>query len=90
MSIRRADAPMVRLPNGEVLIAGGGVTGGEAILSSAEIYDPETGEWTPTGSMNSARTAHLPIGVALALRPCRDGMSTAPRLAPVQLLGLRM
>jgi hypothetical protein len=44
------------LPNGKVLVAGGATS--ERFLgvtSSAEIYDPGTGTWTRTGSMNQAR-----------------------------------
>jgi N-acetylneuraminic acid mutarotase len=38
------------LPNGKVLVLGGGVT-----TASAELYDPGTGTWTATGSMIEAR-----------------------------------
>ena len=38
------------LPNAKVLVAGGD-NGGTA-LASAELYDPVTGSWTPTGSLD--------------------------------------
>src|SRR5260370_10132956 len=41
------------LPNGKVLLAGGQGTG-LAALSSAELFDPSTGTFTPTGSMLAA------------------------------------
>src|SRR5438132_1009287 len=54
------------LPNGNILVAGG--IGNEALslvgttlsftLSSAEVYDPATGKWTPTAYLNSARWGH--------------------------------
>src|SRR5260221_14714513 len=52
------------LPNGKVLVAGGtdfstaenGIS--DPTRASAEIYDPATGTWTPTGSMNQPRDAH--------------------------------
>jgi Kelch motif protein len=40
------------LPNGTVLVAGGG---GPEELSSAEIYDPVAATWTAAGSMTTAR-----------------------------------
>ena len=55
------------LPNGKMLVAGGG--GSSGFLSSAELYDPASGTWTATGSLNSARYLHtatlLPNGKVL-------------------------
>src|SRR6266480_340416 len=39
------------LPNGKVLVAGGG-------NNSAELYDPVSGTWSATGSFATARTFH--------------------------------
>src|SRR5207248_4670933 len=39
------------LPNGKVLVAGGG--GSSGFLSSVELYDPASGTWTSTGSLNA-------------------------------------
>jgi hypothetical protein len=69
----RASHTATLLPNGTVLIAGGtGVNSVQAavnpdpVLASAEIYDPATGTWTPTGSMSQPRQVHtatlLPSG----------------------------
>ncbi len=48
------------LMNGKVLIAGGtNVTlTTTTVLFSAELYDPGTGIWTRTGSLQNARTGH--------------------------------
>ena len=48
------------LPNGKILIAGGTVVVGSTVtfLSSAEFYDPTSGEWTATTSMSEARRGH--------------------------------
>jgi hypothetical protein len=42
------------LSGGKVLVAGGQTTTGTP-LSSAELYNPATGTWSPTGSMASPR-----------------------------------
>ena len=56
------------LPNGKVLVAGGYDSSG-VYLSSAELYDPASGTWTATGSLNTARCCHtatlLPNGKVL-------------------------
>jgi hypothetical protein len=52
------------LPDGTVLVAGGYGTAVSAIggipsaETSAEIFNPATGSWTPTGSMSTARFHH--------------------------------
>lgn len=45
------------MPNGEVLVVGGvGIMNPQApCLASAELYNPATGQWKTTGSMNTAR-----------------------------------
>ncbi|MDB6112974.1 MAG: Branched-chain amino acid transporter, amino acid-binding protein [Pedosphaera sp.] len=63
------------LPNGRVLVAGGtdftaaGGTPIDPTRSSAEIYDPATGIWTPTAAMSQPRQVHtatlLPNGKVL-------------------------
>ena len=47
------------LPNGEVLLAGGGSGSPDSnrCTALAELYDPKTGRWADTGSMNAARCA---------------------------------
>ena len=60
MTTPREEAQVVVLPDGRVLVAGGdkgylSATAAEA-LGSAEIYDPTTGKFTTTGSMDIPRT----------------------------------
>jgi N-acetylneuraminic acid mutarotase len=45
------------LPNGKVIVVGGRDSN-SASLASAELYDPVTGTWTITGSLNIARYDH--------------------------------
>ena len=42
------------LHDGRVLLAGGGIGGGNA-FSSAELFNPSTGSWTSGGTMGVAR-----------------------------------
>ncbi len=48
------------LAHGKVLVSGGADAPGCCLLvhASAELYDPRTGRWTPTGSLSTARFAH--------------------------------
>jgi uncharacterized protein YjbI with pentapeptide repeats len=70
MNSARDVATATLLSNGTVLLAGG-FTGGNPgpAVSSADIFDPATGVFTPTGSMSAARGRHtatlLPDGTAL-------------------------
>jgi len=59
MNSARDVATATLLSNGTVLLAGG-FTGGNTgpAVSSADIFDPATGLFTPTGSMSAARGRH--------------------------------
>jgi len=57
MNAVRTQHTATLLPNGKVLLAGGGDTSGTA-QASAEIYDPASGEFTPAAPMNAARKQH--------------------------------
>src|SRR5262249_1120575 len=59
------------LPNGEVLVAGGGTNTGLVVgtLASTELYDQTSGVWTAAASLTTARGNHtatlLPAGKVL-------------------------
>ena len=67
-----------------VLVAGGFDTGLNA-LDSAELYDPASGTWTATGSLNTARYYHtatlLPNGMVLVA----GGVDTTAAFASAEL-----
>jgi N-acetylneuraminic acid mutarotase len=71
------------LPNGKVLVAFGGGT--SDFLSGAQLYDPASGNWSATGSLNPAREGHtatlLPNGKVLAA----GGTSGSGSLASAEL-----
>jgi len=47
------------LPDGRVLISGGVTSGGDSVsLASAELFDPATGTFSPTGPMTDGRVYH--------------------------------
>jgi hypothetical protein len=75
MTSARFGPATVLLANGKVLVAGGSPDSSDARLSSAEIYDPATGTWTPTGSMTVPRSPVLVLladGRALAVGGAND------------------
>jgi hypothetical protein len=58
------------LQNGIVLVAGG-YDGNNLASTSAELYDPASGTWTATGSLNTARGF-------IQRRCCQTGWSLLP------------
>src|SRR5215475_9827230 len=63
MTISRSLHTATLLSDGKVLLAGGQVSFGDGAWgatgqATAELYDPATGAFTPTGSMTAARASH--------------------------------
>jgi Galactose oxidase, central domain/Kelch motif len=62
MAAARVGYTATLLADGRVLVAGGQSSGNQtapaAILALAELFDPKTGTFSPTGSMATARGAH--------------------------------
>jgi hypothetical protein len=60
LTISRSGHTATLLPDGKVLFAGGGNIEGEkyTVLASAEVYDPATGKYAPSGNMTMIRYKH--------------------------------
>jgi N-acetylneuraminic acid mutarotase len=73
LNIARDGHTATLLANGKVLVAGGSGSydGQQPGLNSAELYDPATGTWSVTGSLNISRDGHtatlLPSGKVLVV-----------------------
>jgi hypothetical protein len=69
MNVDRQGPTATLLTNGQVLVAGG-ISAISGPQSSSELYDPDTGTWTITGSMHASRYSNhaavlLPNGQVL-------------------------
>lgn len=94
MNASREGHAAVLLSNGKVLITGGCSSANDTLpicsnyLSSAELYDPETNEFTNTGAMATARAGHtatlLPDGRVLIVggRNASSALSSAEIFDP--------
>lgn len=89
MSVSRIWHAAALLPGGRVLITGGSVPvgGGPAaqVTAAAEIYDPATGTFTPTGSMATGRTLHTPTALPDGRVLVVGGNSDTQRLQSAEL-----
>jgi len=81
-SAPRADHTATLLPDGQVLVAGGG--NDDTNMKNAQLYHPEIGRWQRTGNMNHERRRHtatlLPNGQVLVTggTPCGDRIGDCP------------
>src|SRR5438876_1275057 len=57
MGVPRHDHTATLLPNGTVLIVGG-LDASNAVVASAEVYDPSTNGFSTVGDMRIARVGH--------------------------------
>ncbi|MDQ3979413.1 MAG: hypothetical protein M3314_07680 [Actinomycetota bacterium] len=58
----RGTTSAATLRDGTILVAGGGV--GAIPVPAAELFDPASGQWRPTGALNEARRGHAVAALA--------------------------
>ena len=91
MGNARYATTLTLLPDGKVLLAGGDIVTHffNPSVATAELYDPGTGAWTPTGSLSTARSGHtatlLPSGKVLVAGGSNDNDTLSYRLASAEL-----
>ncbi|GAC1602080.1 MAG: hypothetical protein NVS3B21_30060 [Acidimicrobiales bacterium] len=79
----RGTAAVVRLPDGTVLAAGGGV--GSLPLAAADIYDPGTRSWTPTAPLGHARRGAAVVLLKDGRALVAGGVAGADLLSSVEI-----
>lgn len=55
----RGSTPALQLPDGRMLVAGGGV--GSAVVGATELFDPEAEEWQSSGQLGQPRRGHRAV-----------------------------
>jgi hypothetical protein len=86
MNVARTSHTATLLANGEVLVAGGDNSGvGGGWLASAELYNPATGTWALTGSMNVPRESHQAVRLQNGLVLVAGGSNASGTLASAEL-----
>ena len=82
----RAEHTATLLTTGKVLIAGGyGLNAFSAPQATAELFDPSTGAFTPTGSMSTPRNLHTATSLADGRVLIVGGRSNTQDLATAEL-----
>jgi len=86
MNVARSAQTATLLANGEVLVAGGDDSGlGGSSLASAELFNPATGTWALTGSMNVLRENHQAVRLQNGQVLVAGGQNASGTLASAEL-----
>jgi WD40 repeat protein len=86
MSIARVSHTATLLTDGQVLVAGGYYySAGQQILSTAELYNPTNGTWTPVNPIANARYAHTATRLANGKVLIAGGQGTSDIIASAEM-----
>lgn len=89
MAVGHDQSACLVLPSGKVLVIGGLNQGGSESTAVAELYDPDTGAFTTTGPMATARYRHtatlLADGSVLVAGGCTGGSPCAETTPTAEL-----
>lgn len=86
MAVERREHTATLLNDGTVLVVGGAVPiTQESTVPDAEIYDPATGTFSPTGNMTSARSQHAATLLSDGKVLISGGVGVAEYLATAEL-----
>lgn len=94
MTVGRANHTATLLSTGQVLVTGGncelfqcdlGPPSHDAPLAGAELYNPATGRWTPTGRLMTARSGHTATVLATGQVLVAGGFAMKGPLADAEL-----
>ncbi len=95
MTTARMQHTATLLPDGRVLIVGGDIGGDNSydgnpnppLLATAELYEPTTGSFSPTGSMTAARSSHTATLLADGRVLVAGGQGNEEILASAEVFG---
>jgi hypothetical protein len=73
------------LPTGKVLVVGGLAVSSESELTSAEIYEPATGQWLATGALSTGRFFHTATLLASGQVLVSGGLSLRTETSSAEL-----
>jgi len=84
MVLNRTGATAAVLTNGQVLVAGGLMTGSYA-TAAAELYNPQTGAWSATGNMTTERFQPSSLRMSDGLILVANGNQAYPSIPTAEL-----
>ena len=85
LSVARGFGRAITLQDGRILLIGGGNYDESGAVANADIYDPSTGLFTPTGSMQTARAAFMAVRLQNGKVLVAGGANDVVRIASAEI-----